>query len=306
MRQGEALTIGSSAAKPPGSPTTQLDELAWLAAHSLDGDGALIVVNQDGHPTPGASFGLPSQDIRPVIELCRQSQAGSKPGQVWAIAPGGKDVLLEHWMTGAGLVTPAGDDLGCLCVLGCQEPSPMQRRVLGLLAELVATHIFQGRSIASMELTSQRAARTERMLHLIADAGSITDALTNMLGELCSHHGAVIGRIWRLTSPGDLMQEISRYNDDGLNADSYYRRPPNAPVTWGNSFTADAIRSNQPRAVVYSQIQQPERYALLQAAIQSGLRCQVSFPVWVGDERFGISFAFGAERLDLDHVVAPL
>jgi len=209
-------------------------------------------------------------------------------------------------MTGIGLVTEAGEDLGCLCVMGRHEPSHAQRRALTVLAGLIATHILQGRSTVSLEMTSQRAARTERMLHLIADAGSITDALTDMLGELCSHHGAVIGRIWRLTSPDDLMQEISRYNDDGLDAGSYYRRPPNAPVIWGNSFTADAIRRNQPRAMTYSDIEHPERYALLQAAIQSGLKCQVSFPVWVQEERFGISLAFGTERPDLDLIVADV
>lgn len=97
------------------------------------------------------------------------------------------------------------------------------------------------------------------MSHLIADAGSITDALTNMLGELCSHRGAVIGRIWRLASPGDLMQEISRYNDGGLNMDSYHRRPPAAPLVRGNSFTADVIRRNQPDAMVYPEVVDPGR-----------------------------------------------
>ena len=128
----------------------------------------------------------------------------------------------------------------------------------------------------------RQAAHTKRALHLIAEAESIADALTSIFGELCGHHDAVIGRIWRLTSPGDLMQEVSRYNDDdGLDKNSYYQRPPSATIVWGNSLTADAIRRNEPRALICSKIECPERYTLLLAAIESGLKCHVSFPVWV-------------------------
>ena len=45
---------------------------------------------------------------------------------------------------------------------------------------------------------------------------------------------------------------------------------------------------------------------LLPAAIESALKCQVSFPVWVQEERFGIALSLKTERLDLDHVVTDI
>lgn len=49
-----------------------------------------------------------------------------------------------------------------------------------------------------------------------------------------------------------------------------------------------------------------ERYPLINAAIASGLKCQVSYPIWLQEERFGVSLAFQAERTDLAAVLADV
>lgn len=133
----------------------------------------------------------------------------------------------------------------------------------------------------------------------MAEAAFCADALTSFLGDLCRFHAASVGRIWQLAQPGELMMEIRLFNDDLLDGHSYYRQPPAEPVTHSNSVTAGAIRRNKPRAVIHSQIERPERYALLANAMASGLASQVSYPIWVQDQRFGISLAFSGERLDL-------
>ena len=203
----------------------------------------------------------------------------------------------------------AGELSGWLCVVrraGQGAPDAAALHALVLMAGLVASHLGQEWREAELQAATGREARVQRMLHQVADAGSITDALTDMLKELCTYHSAVIGRIWRMTSPGDLLQEISRFNGDDLDAQSYYRQPPSAPMMWGNSFTADALRRNQPRMIVYRDIKNPERYVLLQAAIAAGLRSQISFPIWVQEERFGVSLAFNTVREDLPEVVADI
>ena len=287
----------------------QLESYAWLAAASHDADAAVVILEQEGGLVPAGSAGLDAAEILPVIEICRRLRTGAETTVAFdmTLAPGA--ALQARFFASAGLVTGSGEVLGRLCLLNRSalgDLPPDGRRALGLLAGLVADHLAQRRRDVELRAASQRASRTERMLHLVAEAGSITDALTNMLGELCTHHGAVIGRIWRLASPGDVMQEISRFNVDDLNADSYYQRPPTAPVMWGNSITADAIRRNQPRTVTYAEVEHPERYVLMQAAVQSGLQCQVSYPIWVQEERFGVSLAFSTHRTDLPEIVADI
>ena len=287
----------------------QLDAYAWLAAQAHGADAALILLELSDGLVPGGSAGMEVDEVLPLIEQVRRLRTGpettvgcglpAQPGTTWRAGS----------FAAAGLVTATGEILGRLCVLrrsGPCDTGPAGRQSLGLLAGLIADHLAQQRRDAELQAASSRAVRTERVLHLVAESGSITDALTSMLGELCTHHRALIGRIWRLTSPGDLMQEISRFNADNLNADSYYRRPPAAPVMWGNSMTADAIRRNQPCAVNYKDIENPGRYVLLGAAIQSGLRCQVSYPIWVQEERFGVALAFNSERPDLPDVLADI
>ncbi|RYF15479.1 MAG: GGDEF domain-containing protein, partial [Oxalobacteraceae bacterium] len=181
-----------------------------------------------------------------------------------------------------------------------------QAACLGDLAGLILNSWEAEQRHANLAHASSHALRTEHMLRLVSEAGSCANALTSLLGELCLFHGAAVGRIWQVTSPGELFVEISRFNDKLLDEHSYYRLPPLEPVTASNSMTAEAIRRNVPHAVWYSQVQQPGRYALLSNAIASGLASQVSFPIWVKDHRFGIALAFSTERLDLADVVADL
>ena len=287
----------------------QLDALAWLAAETHGADAALILLDLSDGLTPGGSANMGAGEVLPFIEVVRRLQTGPETTVACSLPQQPGMARSAGSFAAAGLLTATGEVLGRLCVLWRSGPPglpPAGHRSLRLLAGLVADHLAQRRQVSDLQAASRQATRTERMLHLVAESGSITDALTSMLGELCAHHGALIGRIWRLTAPGDLMQEISRFNADDLNADSYYRRPPAAPVMWGNSMTADAIRRNQPRAMSYKDVESPERYVLLGAAIQSGLKCQVSYPIWVQEERFGVALAFNTERNDLPEVISDI
>ncbi len=204
------------------------------------------------------------------------------------------------------LLSSDGGRLGFLCVL---DPAPRagltdtQGAALGDIAGLIAAARVREHRLAQ---ATGHALRADRMLRLVADTGTCAEALTSLLGELCRYHGAMVGRIWQLTQPDERMLEVSRFNDAGLDEHSYYRQPPTAPVTRSNSMTAGAIRRNEPHAVIYSQIERPERFVLLAAAIASGLAAQVSYPIWVQDQRFGISLAFPTERPDLAEVVTDI
>ena len=286
----------------PDADRLQLEDFAWLAAMVHGADAAVIVLEQEGGLAPAGSAGLDAEDVLPVIDLCRRLRTGPETTVACDIAAPHGMVLGARSFAAAGLVSATGEVFGRLCILHRSPQgglAPDVRRALGLLAGLIADRLAQQRRDAEQRAASRRAARTERMLHLVAEAGSVTDALTNMLSELCTHHGAAIGRIWRLASPGDQMQEISRFNSEDLDAQSYYRRLPAAPVMWGNSMTADAIRRNEPHGFSYAEVENPGRYVLMPAAVQSGLRCQVSYPIWVQDERFGVSLAFKTDRQDL-------
>ncbi len=215
---------------------------------------------------------------------------------------------LRRWAT-IVLHGPDRERLGSLDVLRSAahaEPTPNQLAALRDLAAVIVCGVALERRTIGLVQAASRAGRADRMLRLVTDAVSCADALTNVLQELCLHHGAIVGRIWRLDPSDGAMYEVSRFNDDALDAGSYYRRSRTVPITSTNTFTAEAIGSNQPRAVTYSRIADPERYALLSYAVAAGLICQVSYPVWVQEERFGIALAFNTERTDLMEIVADI
>ncbi len=172
--------------------------------------------------------------------------------------------------------------------------TPVQQTALNDIAALIANHLVQTLEHAGLVQVAERAVRADRMLQVVTEASSCAAALTGLLKELCQHHHALVGRIWQLDPAAETMQELSRFNADDLDAQSYYRRPPAAPVNARNTITAEAIRSNEPQAVEYSTVRDPHRFVLLANARASGLASQISFPIWVQDQRFGISLAFPA------------
>ena len=207
------------------------------------------------------------------------------------------------------LLSSGGERFGSLCVL---DPAPRptltttQAAALDEIAGLIAVACEREQRLARLVQARSHALRADRMLRLVTEAATCAEALTSLLGELCRHHGATAGRIWQLTVPDERMVEISRFNDDVRDGASYYRQPPAAPVTRGNSMTAEAIHRNEPLAVIYSEVERPQRFVLLAAAIASGLAAQVSYPIWVQDQRFGVSLAFSTERRDLSDIVADI
>ncbi len=290
-----------------------LDRLLRLAACVTEAAAAVL-----GWPAgPASAFGL----SQPQAEAVAGFDAALPHGTELTIVP---DLRQDARFAGHALVAgpprlrflahlpllgATGARLGVLWVL---DPAPRaqltatQRGALGDIAVLIATAFEREQRLARLAQATARALRTDRMLHLVAEAATCAEALTSLLGELCRHHDATVGRIWQLTQPGERMVEVSRFNDDGLDEHSYYRQPPTAPVTGSNSMTAGAIRRNEPHAIIYSQVERPERFVLYAAAVASGLAAQVSYPVWVQEQRFGVALAFSTERLDLDEVVADI
>lgn len=305
-----------SAAVPDIAPSASdavLDRLLRLAARVTGAAAAVL----DWPAGPASAFGL----SRPQAEAVAAFDAALPRGADLTIVP---DLRQDARFAGHALVAgpprlrflahlpllgATGARLGVLCVL---DPAPRarltatQQEALGDIAGLIAMACEREQRLARLAHATAHALRTDRMLHLVAEAATCAEALTGLLGELCRHHGATVGRIWQLTQPDERMVEVSRFNDDGLDEHSYYRQPPGAPVTGSNSITAGAIRRNEPQAITYSQIERPERFVLLAAAIASGLAAQVSYPLWVQDQRFGISLAFTTERPDLDEIVADV
>ena len=308
MAHDDYIAIETGGVPPLGQGTVS-SSLAWLCVRSLDASGVVILPLGTDVAVPHSFSGLSRAEATFVAEVSRQ--VALAPGTVHLVPLAGAasaGVSARHVLVTA-LTTAAGYAAGCLCVVprpGKGTPDAAASQTMVLMAGLIASHLGQERREAEIRVAARREARVQRMLHQVADAGSITDALTDMLKELCTYHDALIGRIWRMTSPGDLLQEISRFNSDDLDAQSYYRQPPAVPMIWGNSFTADALRRNQPRIIIYKDIKNPERYVLLQAAMDAGLQSQISYPIWVQEERFGVSLAFKTVRADLPGVVADI
>ena len=266
-----------------------------------------------------ASFGLLDAAAAAGWLQVLDGLAAEAPATMTVLADLGNGPLAQHgtvagppflrFLVHVPLLAPSGDRLGSICLL---DPalrtglSPEEIRGLDDVAAVAAAALDREQRHSRLIEVTRRAARVDRMLRTVSEAGSCADALTALLSELCLHHGAAIGRIWKLTEPEGLMLEVSRFDDDDADETSYYKMPPTAPVREGNSRTAEAIRLNTPQTLQYLQETDRQRYVLLQAAIDAGLRSQVSYPIWVQDERFGIAMAFTTERTDFPEIIADI
>ncbi len=245
----------------------------------------------------------------PEVAARIDAEVGDRPGVTTLADLPASDAAGPGFAAYAPILAPHGGRIGYLCVLDRAPRDPLSPHAAAALldvAALVAAAAEQDRQQAELARATGRAARADRILRTVAEAESCADALTLLLKELCRHHRAVVGRMWRMALPSGEVHEISRFDDDGLDAERYYRMQPTVAIRPTNSLTAEAILLNEPRTFVYSRMAEYHRFVLLPAAIAAGLRSQISFPIWLKDQRFGVSLAFTTERDDLAAIVADI
>ncbi len=305
----------------PTAAGSLLDQFARLAA-SVTGTSAAVIdlLGRRSDPAPvRAVFGLTRQQAEmatrfdAVLQSCsgltvlpdltqdaRFTSEGFDPAS--ACAPG---LPPPRFLAHQTLLSPGGERVGFLCVwdpsvrTGLTEAQAMS---LSHVADLIMADRKREQRHLHLMHVANRALRVDRMLRIVSEANSCANALTGIVEELCRFHDAAVGRIWQLTLSSGRIHEISRYNQD---KDSHLVLLPPEPADTLNFIAADTVRFNKPRAITYSQLEPPERL-LLADAMASGLASQVSVPVWLQQQRFGISLAFATERPDLNEVVADV
>ena len=311
----------TSGLTPPGRPCGAADPalgaLAEAAACAVGARYALITLADADSLWACAAYrtdlaGLP-RDRALCDRVVRQATALVVPDTLadprFARHPAVTEAPHIRFYAGVPLLNPQGQCLGTLCAFApAALPHPGDARIdlMTRLAVVAVQLLDRGRAEVELQLRVQRARRVERLQAAIADAATCEAALTAMLTELCQHHSASIGRIWKLVMPHESMIEVSRYQDDSVSGTSYFAIPPRAPVGSTNSFTAASIRANQPTTLRYSEIVNPQSYALVEAAVAAGLACQVSYPIWVQGERFGVAMSFRAAQTRLEDIVADI
>lgn len=264
----------------------------------------------DSEPT-FAAFGATRDQSRAIIEIDRILGTGS----ILTVIP---DLTLDQRFD-AQRPAPGHPDLRFVCHLRLLSSGGERVGFIGIAdpvprADLTGAEATSLSQIASMILADRkreqrhyhlmhvanRALRVDRALRLVSEATSCADALTTLLGELSRLHGAVAGRIWQLIRQGDPMLEISRYDEPEYTADGLERPERSTGLI---TMTAEAIRRNKPHAIKFSELRSVEG---LEDAIACGLASQVCIPMWVQQQRFGMSLAFATEHLELDAVVADI
>jgi diguanylate cyclase (GGDEF)-like protein len=287
-----------------------LEHFARLAANVTGTPMAIINVTGrriDSEPTL-AAFGLANAQTNAIIEIDRHLGAGSIQVVVSDLTgnenPDVKRVACQHpdlrFLYHLRLLSSGGERIGFISVVDRAprlDLTPAQATSLGNIASMVLADRQREQRHLHLMHVANRALRVDRVLRLVSEAASCADALTTLLEELCHFHGAQVGRIWQLILPDTPMLEISRYDEDG-------RTDEDTIATNGlDAMTAEAIRRYEPHAIKLSQL---GAFAELKKAATRGLASQVCIPMWVQQQRFGISLAFDTECRELDAVVADI
>ena len=283
-----------------------LEHFARLAANVAGTSAAVVGVlgrRTDRSPTL-AAFGLAQDLSNTIVEIDRL--LASEPGltivpdltldERFAARTGSTGGPQLRFLGHLKLLSAGGDRVGFISVLDA-APRPglteAQTASLGDIASMIMADRRREQRHLHLMHVADRALRIDRMLRLVSEAASCANALTSLLEELCRFHGAALGRIWQLLRPGEPMHEISRYDaSDGME--------PILSIAALHATAAEAIRRNKPQAIRFAQFEPADR---LEA---SRLNSQVCIPIWVQQQRFGISLAFTTERSDLDAVMADV
>ncbi len=287
-----------------------LEHFARLAANVAGTSAAVVGVlgrRTDRSPTL-AAFGLPRDLSNTIVEIDRLLASDTGLTIVpdltlderFAARATSTEVPHLRFLGHLKLLSAGGERVGFISVLDA-APRPglteAQAASLGDIASMIMADRRREQRHLHLMHVADRALRIDRMLRLVSEAASCANALTSLLEELCRFHGAALGRIWQLLRPGEPMHEISRYDAYDGAGDSM---EPIASVAALHATAAEAIRRNKPQAIRFAQLDAADRLA------SSGLSSQVCIPIWVQQQRFGISLAFATERSDLDAVMADV
>jgi diguanylate cyclase (GGDEF)-like protein len=256
-----------------------------------------------------AAFGLSHDQTEPMVEIDRllESDSGltiipdlTRDAKLGDLSGGLRLRFLGHLK----LVSPGGERVGFMSVLD-EAPRPglteAQAASLGDIASMIMADRRREQRHLHLMHVANRALRVDRMLRLVSEATSCASALTGLLEELCLSHNAAIGRIWQLTKPNEPMLEVSRYDGDDDAAEDEAAKL--AQLATLSATAAEAIRRNEPYAISCPRSREAER---VEASTTPQLLGQVCVPIWVQQQRFGISLGFGSERADLDAVMADV
>ena len=201
------------------------------------------------------------------------------------------------------LISSGREDLGFICLVDDvfrADPTAAQLESLGHIANIIVSDRQREQRHLHLVHVADRALRIERMLHLVSEADTCADALSKVLEALCRFHGASIGQIHQLIRPDKPLFEISCYRDATQGDDEGESEEKFAVL---GMLAIDAIRRNNPCVTHCSQIETSHVAADL-AALK--VLSHVSVPVWVHQQRFGISLAFTKDKSELDVVAADI
>jgi diguanylate cyclase (GGDEF)-like protein len=297
-----------------------LDHFARLATNLAGASAAVVGVigRRRGIAPRRAAYGLSREQ---TAELMQIEAILEDDGPGLTVVP---DMALDERFAAAALddfrflahmrlMSPGGERVGFIWLLDQKPRAALTERQVASLDQ-IASMIMADRQREQRHRhlmhVADRALRVDRMLRLVSDAASCADALSHLLEALCHFHGAAVGQIWQLIQPDRPLLEISHYHEDP-GQDPHRRtndvhaptEPPAAlhemPATL-HEMTAGAIRRNKPHAIKLSRLEPFE------APTATGLTGHVCIPIWVHQQRFGISLAFTTENSDLDSVVADI
>lgn len=290
------------------------DHFASLAAKVTGAAAAVVYIAGLGisHTARQSSYGLSRRDLDTTVLL---DEVRDWPDELTVIADMGRigrlahDVLVQgplqlRFIAHLPLVAPSGERIGFVCVLDqISRPNltSLEAASLQQIADLIVADRRREQRHAHVMYVANQALRADRMLRMVNEAGSCAAALIGLLEELCRYHDAALGHIWELTLPGDVLREISRFCV--LPREDTDTPPSGDPGHFAATVTAEAIRGNRARAVVHSTLGLGERGRLLPYATEAGFLSQISVPIWVEQQRFGLSLGFTIDQVDLQSVV---
>ncbi len=297
-------------------PEPEFDRIVRLAAGMFDAEVAVLgLVDEhqvwlkarcgtmlDRQPRGGSFCGQVVLSSAACVVMDPQSH----PGLAAEREPLGRALA---FCAGVPVTGPEGERVGALCIMDSAARdafSAVDAAALVDLAAIASQQLEHRRQTLALERMNQRTARTDTLLHAVAEAATCDQALASVLTRLCDDHGAAAGSIWTLARPDNVLRAVSRSPRGRTPASSHFERLQPSGMRPGNSIIAEAALSGTPRAVRFAGVSDLRRYPMVKAAMENGLRSLVIQPLRVSGERFAVTLAFDRDRSDLDLVLADV
>ena len=303
------------------APEQAFDDLTKLASFICKTPVALISLVDEHRQWFKSRVGVEAQETPREIAFCAHAIHGD---ELFVVPDARQDARFAQnplvtsdpnicFYAGMPLTTPAGHNIGTLCVVDRKprELSEEQRAALRTLGRQAIVLLEQHRHLRNLadlaqakHASEQRLAAQYAIVRVLAESLTLEDALPRILQAVCESLGWEHGAVWQVDAPANLLRCVRTWHIAARRFTEFEELSLNSAFAPGIGLPGRVLQDGRPHWV--PDVTHDTNFPRASIAAKEGLHGALAFPILAGGGVFGVMEFFSPEIRQPDEAVLQM